>query len=72
MYVDDVKLFAKNEKELENLIQAIKIYCQDIGMEFAIEKCAMMICRKRQMAEGIDLSIQEKLKRTEKRKITCT
>ena len=26
MYLDDIKLFAKNEKELENLIHAVGIY----------------------------------------------
>ena len=31
MYMDDIKLLAKNEKELENLIQAVRIYSQDIG-----------------------------------------
>ena len=38
MYMDDIKLFAKNEKELETLIHALRIYSQDIGMEFGIEK----------------------------------
>ena len=33
MYIDDIKLFAKNEKELETLIQAERIYNQDIGMD---------------------------------------
>ena len=36
MYMDDIKLFAKNEKELETLIHAVRIYSQDIGMEFGI------------------------------------
>ena len=54
MYMDDIKLFAKSEKELETLIQTIKIYSQDIGMEFVIEKCDMLITRsrKRQIVEG--------------------
>ena len=29
MYMDDIKIFAKNEKELETLIQAVRIYCRD-------------------------------------------
>ena len=33
-----IKLFAKNEKELETLIHAVRIYSQDIGIEFGIEK----------------------------------
>ena len=36
MYMDDIKLFAKNEKELENLILEVRIYSQDIGMESGI------------------------------------
>ena len=36
MYVDDIKLFGKNENELETLIHAVRIYRQDIGMEFGI------------------------------------
>ena len=38
MYMDDIKLFAKNEKKMETLIHAVRIYSQDIGMEFGIEK----------------------------------
>ena len=34
MYVDDAKLFAKNQKELETLIQTIRIYSHDTRMEF--------------------------------------
>ena len=33
MYIDDIKLFAKNEKELETLIHAVRIYSQDIEMK---------------------------------------
>ena len=43
MYMDDIKLFAKNEKELETLIQAVSIYSQDIGMECGKEKRTMLM-----------------------------
>ena len=57
MYIDDIKLFAKNEKELETLIHAVRIYSQDIGMGFGIEKCAMLIMKsgKRYMTDGMEL-----------------
>ena len=56
-------LFAKNEKELETQVQVVKIYSKDIGMEFGIEKYAMLILRsgKRLMTEGIELPNQEKI-----------
>ena len=58
--MDDIKLFAKNEKELETLIQAVRIYCEDIRMEFGIEKCAMLVMKsgKQHMTEGIELPNQ--------------
>ena len=53
MNTDDIELFAKNEKELETLIRAVRIYSQDIGIEFGIEKCAMLVLKsgKRHMTE---------------------
>ena len=43
--MEDTKLFAKNEKELEILIQTIGMYSQDIGMKFGTEKCNILIMR---------------------------
>ena len=60
MYMDDIKLFAKNENELETLIQTVRICNQDRGIEFGIEKCAMLVMKsgKRHMAEGVELPNQ--------------
>ena len=64
MYMDDIKLFAKNEKELENLIHAVRIYSQDIGMEFGIEKCAMLVMKsgKWHMTDGMELPNHNKIR----------
>ena len=43
--MDDIKVFTKNEKELDVLIQTIRIYIQNIGMEIDIEKCSMLIMK---------------------------
>ena len=40
MYMLGIKLSAQNEKELYIQIHAVRIYSQDIGMEFGIEKWA--------------------------------
>ena len=45
MSMDDIKLFSENKIELDTLIHAVGIYSQDIGMEFGIEKCAMLIVK---------------------------
>ena len=48
---------SKSEKELKTLIKAVRIYNDDIGIEFSIEKCALQILGngKRQMTKGIEL-----------------
>ena len=64
MYMDDIKLFAKNEKELKTLIHTVRIYSRGIGMEFGIEKCAMLVMKsgKRQLTDGIELPNKDKIK----------
>ena len=64
IYMDDIKLFAKNEKELETLIHAVRIYSQDIGMEFDIEKCAMLVMKsgKRYVTDEMELPNQDKIR----------
>ena len=64
MYMDDIKLFAKNEKEMETLIHTVRIYSRDIGMEFGIEKCAMLVVKsgKRQLTDGMELPNNDKIK----------
>ena len=64
MYKDDIKLFAKNEEELETLIYTVRIYCQYIGMEFGIGKCAMLVMKsgKRHRTDGIELPNQDKIR----------
>ena len=47
MYMDDDKLQAKNEKQQELLIQMIRIYNQDIGMESGIVKCTMLLTKSK-------------------------
>ena len=66
--MDDIKLFSKNEKELETLIQVIGIYRRDIRTDFGGGKCAIQIkkSRKRHITE------EEQSERSGKRKLSNT
>ena len=59
----DIKLFAKNEKELETPIHPVRMYSQDIGMELGMEKCAMLVMKsgKRHLTVGMELPNQDKI-----------
>ena len=39
-YMDDLKLYAKDDNELEGLLRIVKGFSDDIGMEFGLSKCA--------------------------------
>ena len=64
MYMDDIKLFSKKEKGLVTLIHTVRIYSQDTGMKFGIEKCAMLVMKsgKRQLTDGMELQDQDKIR----------
>ena len=40
LFMDDLKLYGKNEREIESLVQTVRIYSEDIAVEFGIHKCA--------------------------------
>ena len=67
MYMDDIKLFAKNEKEQETHIHAVRIYSQDIEMKFGIEKCVILVMKsgKRHMTDGVELQNHDKIRTLE-------
>ena len=48
--------FAKKENILKTLIRTVRTYSQDIGMEFGLEKCAMLVMKsgKRHLKDGME------------------
>ena len=57
LYMDDLKLYAKNEQQLDSLVQTVRTFSKDIGMQFRIDKCALIILKrgKRTVCEGKSL-----------------
>ena len=39
--INDLKLYSRSEKGLDSLVQTVRVFSEDIGMEFGIEKCAV-------------------------------
>ena len=74
MYLDRHQTFWKNEKELETLIHTVRIYSRDIGMEFGIEKCAMLVMKsgKRHLTDRMELPNKDKIKTLAENETTNT
>ena len=64
MIMDNIKLFAENEIELETLIHTVRIYIQDTRMESGIETCVMLIKKsgKRHLRNGLELPNRDKIR----------
>ena len=39
-YMDDLKLYAKNDEQLESLLHTVKMFSDDINMQLGLDKCA--------------------------------
>ena len=40
--MDNLKLYSRNEKGLDSLVQTVRVFSKDVGIEFGIEKCVRL------------------------------
>ena len=64
LYMDDLKLYAKTERESESLLHTVRIFSEDISMTFGIEKCAKISVKRGKVVrrEGIKLPDGKEIK----------
>ena len=62
--MDDLKLFGKSDQQIDSLVQIVFTFSEDIGMEFGLKKCEMIILKKGKLVkfDGILLPNQEIIK----------
>ena len=67
LFMDDLKLYGKSENEIKGLVSTVEVFSQDIGMEFDIKKCEVIIINKEKVksADGIELPSGEEMKEIE-------
>ena len=46
IYMDDVNLFGKNKIKVKDLMNTVRVFSEDICMEFGIDKCATVVVRR--------------------------
>ena len=57
--MDDLKLLSCNGKELNLLVQTIHIFSKDIGMEFGIQKCAMLMIETGKILKSVGIEMPD-------------
>ena len=65
LFMDDLKLYGKNEDQIDSLIQTVHTFSEDIGMEFGIKKCGVLVLQKGKVKQmhGIELPNGEVMKK---------
>ena len=58
--MDELNLYASNEKSLEALIETVHVFSNGIGMEYGVEKCAVLTMKKRKMANSDGMALLNK------------
>ena len=46
LHMDDLKLYGRSEQELESLIDVVRVFSRDIGIEFGLDKCAVLVLKQ--------------------------
>ena len=64
LFMDDLKLFGKSDDQIGSLVQPVFTFSEDIGMEFGLKKCGLVILKKGKLVkfDGFHLPNQEIIK----------
>ena len=58
-YMDDLKLYAKNDEQLEGLLHTVKMFSDDINMQFMLDKCAKATFKRGKLTETSSIETDE-------------
>ena len=64
LFMDDLKLYGKSEKQVDTLLNTVRVFSQDIGMQFGINKCAVLVLKRGKVVrcEGIEMPNNQVIK----------
>ena len=63
--MDDFKLYAKNDEDLEGLLSTVKRFRDNIGMQFGQDKCAKFIYKKGSLVKSKSITLNKNMEITE-------
>ena len=57
--MDDLKLFVKNVDQIDSLVNTVRIFSEDIKMEFGLSKCDVLNMKKGKVVESDGLCMPD-------------
>ena len=63
--MDDLKLFAKNQDQIDSLVQTVHLFSEDIGMQFGLNKRGVLVVKSGKIVKqnGIKLPNGQMMKK---------
>ena len=55
----DLKLYSRSDKGLDSLVQTVRVFSEDIGTEFGIEKCAILVMEKGKIVKVVGIELPD-------------
>ena len=52
-------LYSRSDKGLDSLVQTVRVFSEDMGMEFGIEKCAMLVMEKGNIVKSVGIELPD-------------
>ena len=67
-FMNDLKIFAKNKREINGLVSTVKILSSDIEMKFGIKRFGVLVLKREKVvsSEGVEMPDGERIKEAEK------
>ena len=57
LFMDHLNLYSQSEKGLDSLVQTVRVFGEDIGMEFGIEKSYMLVMEKGKIVKSVGIEL---------------
>ena len=66
--MNNLKIFAKNKREINGLVSTVKILSSDIEMKFGIKRFGVLVLKREKVvsSEGVEMPDGERIKEVEK------
>ena len=59
LFMEELKLYSRSEKGVDSLVQTVRVFSEDIGMEFGIEKCVMLVMEKGKILKSVGIELPD-------------
>ena len=60
--MDDLKLYGKDESELDSFFNTVLVFCTDIGMEFGMKRRGVLILKRGNVQKSVGITVPDNCK----------